>query len=83
MSAHGWWIDDSKPDDPCPVLADVTVSLYGYWCWIPAIDCTWWTLDTDKKRVKAKNKRGQNCETILTSLSHLKILSIRVNKPRH
>ena len=75
VSAHGWWIDDSDADDPCPVYADVTVSLYGYWCWIPGIDCAWWTLDTNTERVKADNKPGGSrvnarewCETNTTTM---------------
>ena len=58
VSVHGWWIDDSDADDPCPIYADVTVSLYGYWCWIPGVNCEWWPLDTNTERVKAKNKPG-------------------------
>ena len=75
VSAHGWWLDNSDADDPCPVYADVTVSLYGYWCWIPGVDCTWWTLDTKTKRVKAKNKPGGSranarelCDTDTTTM---------------
>lgn len=58
VSVHGWWIDDSDADDPCPIYADVTVSLYGYWCWIPGVDCAWWPLDKNTERIKAKNKPG-------------------------
>ena len=75
VSAHGWWIDDSSADGPCPVLADVTVRLYGYWCWIPGVDCTWWVLDTNTERVKAKNKPGGSrvnarelCDTDTTTM---------------
>ena len=75
VSAHGWWLDNSDADDPCPVYADVTVSLYGYWCWIPGVECQWWPLDSNEERVKAKNKPGGSrvnarelCDTNTTTM---------------
>ena len=56
VSVHGWWLDKNNQ---CPSHADVTVSLYGYWCHIAIIDCEWVVLDHDLKSVKAKNKGGK------------------------
>ena len=55
MSVHGWWLDKNNE---CPSHAHVTVVLYGYWCYIPGVDCYWIQLDYNSESIKARNKGG-------------------------
>ena len=41
-----------------PSHADVTIVLFGYWRYVPAVNCTWIQLDYDSKSVRADNKGG-------------------------
>lgn len=53
---HGWWIEKNNK---CPTHAVVTVVLYGYWCYIPGVDCDWVLLDNNTESVRAKNKGNE------------------------
>ena len=81
VSVHGWWIDNSDEDDPCPTYADVTVTLQGYWCFIPGVDCLWVTLDSKRERIKEGGGAGRRvnarepCATDTTTL-YLNIVDV-------